>query len=131
MNLRFYQFESRVFTLITVLLFSGCSSTGMMTAGHNGKKYWNPGNCSKYEYYYSNPDKIHCITNGVKNGAVLEPVSQQQLDNHYREQELSSSSSNSSSNNTVSCYRMGDIGYNKKIETFNGGICPLGYLKNY
>ena len=37
---------------------------------------------------------------------------------------------NSSGNNTVQCVRFGSIGFNKKIETFSGAYCPIGWLKN-
>lgn len=118
-----------IFLLAAILSLTACSSKGMMTAGHNGKKYWNPGNCKTYRYYNNNPDVIHCTTDGKANGTTLRPVDQQQLDNYYREKELSSSESSSESN-TVQCVKFGDISFNKKIHTFNGTICPLGYLKN-
>ena len=124
--------------LLSVLLgINGCSTTGMMTAGHNGKKYWNPGNCSQYTYYDDDPDYLYCLTNGRGNGITLEPVNQQQLDNYYREQEIISrstgnaGSSYSAPSNTVNCYRMDDIRYNKEIRTFSGMVCPVGWLKQF
>ena len=69
-----------------LLVLGGCSSKGMMTADHNGKKYWNPGNCEQYRYSYSNPDAIRCMHDGSETGQVLYPVDQQQLNNYYREQ---------------------------------------------
>jgi len=138
---------SQLKKLLTISLFSataifiqGCSSTGMMTAGHNGKKYWNPGNCQQYKYYGHDPDKIHCVTNEKENGTILEPVGQQQLENHYRERGISNQSSGNSSNgstpynglnNTVSCYRMGDLSFNKEIRTFSGMVCPLGWFQAF
>ena len=120
---------------LATTLIQGCSSTGMMTAGHNGKKYWNPGNCSQYRYYNNNPDRIYCVSNGQENGVVLEPVSQQQLENYYRENEISNKSSRNSNynspSNTVSCYRFGDLSFNKEIRTFSGGVCPMGWLEAF
>jgi len=109
----------------------------MMTAGHNGKKYWNPGNCSQYTYYDDDPDYLYCLTNGQGNGTTLQPVDQQQLDNYYREQEIISRSSGnagssySAPSNTVNCYRMDDLRYNKEIRTFIGMVCPLGWLQQF
>lgn len=72
------------------LLFSGCSSRGMMTAGHNGKKYWNPGNCSQYKYSYSNPDVLRCVHNGEETGQILTPASRQQVaDDRYEKEQTS------------------------------------------
>ena len=120
-----------------LLVIHGCSSTGMMTAQHNGKKYWNPGNCPQYTYNYNDPDRLYCVVNGQQNGVVLQPVDQQQLDNYYREQEISNRSLSSPSpsysppSNTVNCYRTGDLRYNKEIRTFNGMVCPLGWLQAF
>ena len=121
------------FTYIIGLLFlQGCSTSGMMTARHNGKKYWNPGNCSQFQYYKNNSDKIHCVTDGKLNGTVLEPVDQQQLQNYYREQEINKQSSGGSrSSDTINCSRMGDLSFNKEIKTFTGMVCPLGWLQAY
>lgn len=135
--MNFKRKDCRYLLLSMILGLTGCSATGMMTAGHNGKKYWNPGNCDQYRYYYNDPDRLHCVTNGQENGTVLQPVDQQQLDNHYREQEINSRSSGnagssySAPSNTVNCYRMDDIRYNKEIKTFNGMVCPIGWLKQF
>lgn len=73
---------------LSLLLLSGCASKGMMTAEHNGKMYWNPGNCSQYRYFYSNPDPIKCVNeNGQETGQVLYPVDQQQIANYRYNQE--------------------------------------------
>lgn len=126
--------KKAIFSILIIGMFflQGCSTTGMMTAGHNGKKYWNPGNCNQYKYYNNNPDKIHCATDGQLNGTVLEPVSQQQLQNHYREQEVNKKSSGGGNySDTINCYRMGDLSFNKEIKTFTGMVCPLGWLQAY
>ncbi len=118
--------------IIGIFLLQGCSTTGMMTARHNGKKYWNPGNCNQYQYYHTNPDKIYCATDGKLNGTVLEPVDQQQLQNYYREREINNrSSGGGGSSNTINCSRMGDFSFNKEIKTFTGMVCPLGWLQAY
>lgn len=117
------------FTL-TVIFIQGCSSTGMMTAGHNGKKYWNPGNCKQYRYY-NNSDKIYCATNGETNGTVLEPVDQRQLENYYREQEIKKQSSVGSASNTVNCSRFGNFSFNREIKTFSGMVCPMGWVQEF
>lgn len=115
--------------LVGLFLIQGCSTSGMMTARHNGKKYWNPGNCSQYQYQQSNPDKIYCVSDGRPNGVVLEPVDQQQLQNYYREREIERNSyQGGGSNGTVSCSRMGDFSFNKEIRAFTGMVCPPGWL---
>lgn len=126
------------FGLLVVTVISGCSTSGMMRAQHNGKQYWNPGNCESFNYNYSDPDTLYCLTDGVRNGQVLRPASQQQIDNYYREQELSQNNSanslssySGSSSNTVNCYSINDIRLNKEIKTFNGSICPMGYLQKF
>lgn len=115
---------------LIVFIISGCSSKGMMTAGHNGKKYWNPGNCSQFKYNRNDPDTISCVTDGELNGTVLNPVGQQQLDNYYQEQKISKTSSSSNNNsNIVSCYKFGDL--SRRISQFNGMFCPYGYMKAF
>lgn len=73
--------------------FSGCSSKGMMTAGHNGKMYWNPGDCSQYRYYQNDPDSLKCLQDGVETGLIIKPIDQQQADNYFRQQEMDQRSS--------------------------------------
>ncbi len=34
-------------------------------------------------------------------------------------------------NNRVQCTRIGDISFNKNIQTFNGSVCPMGWLPYY
>lgn len=73
--------------ILGLVFLIGCSGTGMMTAGHNGKMYWNPGNCSQYIYYNNDPDALRCLNNGQETGVVLRPADQQQVNNYYRQQE--------------------------------------------
>lgn len=50
--------------------------------------------------------------------------------NQQRAYEYSNSTNNTSSNNnTVQCYRIGDVSFNKNIQTFKSGLCPVGWLK--
>ena len=47
-------------------------------------------------------------------------------------QPVTYNSTNSSSNsNVVQCTKMGDLSFNKNIQTFNGMICPLGWMPYY
>lgn len=93
--------------LITVFL-TGCSSAGMMTARHNGKMYWNPGNCSSFTYSYSNPDVLKCSENGVATGFNLYPADQQQI-NNYRYQEENTQSALDGLNNSIDKYNRNQV----------------------
>lgn len=120
-----------------ILIFSafftyGCSTTGMITAPHNGKKYWNPGNCDRYRYDPGSSDRIYCQTKNSFNGTVLDPASDQQIENYYREQEtMMQYSRRGHSSRNINCYNMFDISYNKEIKTFSGNTCPYGWLESY
>ncbi|ELJ8545979.1 MULTISPECIES: hypothetical protein [Vibrio] len=41
------------------------------------------------------------------------------------------SSSTGTGNNGIQCTRLGDISFNKNIQTFNGSVCPIGWLPYY
>jgi len=71
---------------LLTLVITGCSSAGMVTAPHNGKLYYTPENCSRFTYYYDNPDKIFCLDKEVQTGVYLYPADSQQVEN-YRAQE--------------------------------------------
>lgn len=75
----------------TSLLFSGCaSSAGYRTANHNGKMYFFPENCTRYQYYYSDMDTIYCVDDkGAQTGLTLKPADAQQLANYERNQRAS------------------------------------------
>lgn len=72
---------------LIAIIFSGCSSRGYVTANHNGKMYWNPGNCNQYRYYNSNPDNLHCMKDGVETGQILTPASSSQIQAYYQKQQ--------------------------------------------
>lgn len=80
--------------ILSALVISACSSTGMRTAGHNGLRYYIPDNCSKYTYYHSDPNELYCINNGQQTGQKLYPVSQEQIANHQRQKSESQERSN-------------------------------------
>ncbi|EJG1717211.1 TPA: hypothetical protein NJ332_004724 [Vibrio parahaemolyticus] len=42
-----------------------------------------------------------------------------------------SAPASNSNSNVVQCYKLGDVSFNKNIQTFNGMICPIGWLKYY
>jgi len=70
----------------TSILFNGCSTTGYITANHNGKMYYVPPNCERYKYYNSDVDKLYCYHNGQATGRILTPASYGQVQNHlYQE----------------------------------------------
>lgn len=71
-----------------IFILNGCSSRGYFTAQHNGKMYWNPGTCDRYQYYYNDSDKLHCLKEGTKTGQILFPASAQQVQNYYAKQQL-------------------------------------------
>jgi len=48
--------------------------------------YYFPQDCSRYKYYYSEPNELHCVQNGVETGRIISPASQEQISN-YRAQE--------------------------------------------
>ena len=42
-----------------------------------------------------------------------------------------SAPASNSNTNVVQCYKLGDVSFNKNIQTFNGMVCPIGWLKYY
>ncbi|TEY04047.1 hypothetical protein [Campylobacter sp. US33a] len=75
-------------SVLSVLLLVGCSIGGMGTARHNGKMYYFPSDCPRYNYSYSNPDELRCTDeNGVETGRILYPASEQEIENYRYQQE--------------------------------------------
>jgi hypothetical protein len=79
-------FLSLAVTTALSIWFTGCSSTGYITAKHNGKMYYVPPNCERFQYFNRNVDELHCYHNGQKTGRILTPASNSQVQNHlYQE----------------------------------------------
>lgn len=72
--------------LLASIIMSGCSSTGMGTARHNGLMYYFPDKCSQYEYSYSEPNDLHCVHDGELTGQTIYLASQDQISNHRYQQ---------------------------------------------
>lgn len=69
-----------IFIVVFVLAFVGCSSAGYFQANHNGRYYWNPGNCDAFEYYNDDSSgAIYCMTDNQRNGIVLYPASNEEV----------------------------------------------------
>lgn len=115
---------------IICLIFAGCATSGYMTAKHNGKMYWVPENCEKYQYYNSDPDILYCFHNDTRTGTIMKPADSTQVQNYYAKQQAESASlKNNSYRQTVKCKRFGDIGFDAKIYEFDSSICPFGYTE--
>jgi hypothetical protein len=57
-----------------------------MQAHHNGKWYWNDGNCDRFYYSY-NSDEIECTdSEGNRNGIVLYPASNEEVSAYFERQ---------------------------------------------
>lgn len=69
-----------IFIVVFALAFVGCSSAGYFQANHNGRYYWNPGNCDAFEYYNDDSSgAIYCMTDNQRNGIVLYPASNEEV----------------------------------------------------
>jgi hypothetical protein len=76
--------------LILPIIFTvvACSTTGYQTAPHNGKVYYIPPNCPKYQYKLNDPDTLYCFDKqGNQTSGILTPASNEQVQLHLMQQE--------------------------------------------
>ncbi|MEZ8061069.1 hypothetical protein [Vibrio splendidus] len=68
--------------------------------------------------------------NNHKNQMALNQQRAHEINKANASKPVTYSAPNSNSN-VVQCYKMGDISFNKNIQTFNGMVCPVGWFQYY
>ncbi len=93
----------KILVLVSILFFgcalTSCTSTGYAVADHNGKTYYIPKNCKKYDYTYDDPDTIYCHYKGKRTGQYLRPANPSDVYAHQQRQAAGWASVNESLKN--------------------------------
>lgn len=102
-----------------IIVLTGCASTtGLKTAGHNGKLYYIPPQCETYNFYNEDPDTLHCMHQGNYTGRTLQPADEQQVRHHIYQQEMNRRAAESINQNmknmmpkttNTNCYNIGSM----------------------
>lgn len=74
-------------TLIGILGFGGCASTGFQRSQGNGKVYWVPEKCERTKTDSNNRDKLWCLHDGEPTGVYLMPADYKDIDMYNKENE--------------------------------------------
>jgi hypothetical protein len=125
---------------VAILSLSGCSSTPSANMTSVGGKFYMVGdpNCAYYKQRDEN--SILCTDKDKQITGYRNALTDQEIQYRMHREKIDAEATNSmlnfgknfgSSSNTVNCVRIGSYGFNREVKTFNGMVCPFGYIPNY